>query len=82
MDRYAVIKDGVVKNIIVALGNFHIDGHELIRLDSSQNVSIGDIWDGDEFIPAPEPEPQPPSQEERIVALEAAMLELILGGAE
>ena len=33
-------------------------------------------------LPQPEPEPPPPSQEERLAALEAAMLEMILGGGE
>lgn len=33
-----------------------------------------------ELLPLPEPEPQLPTQEERIEALETAMLELVLGG--
>jgi hypothetical protein len=32
--------------------------------------------------PEPEPVPQPPTMEERLAALEAAMLEMILGGAD
>lgn len=32
--------------------------------------------------PEPEPMPQPPTTEERLAALEAAMLEMILGGAD
>ena len=41
-------------------------------------------WDGSKWVEggvAPEPTPQPPTAEERLEALESAMLEMILGGA-
>jgi len=49
----------------------------VLEFDNSGNpvgVIIGDI------LPPPEPELELPSQEERIEALESAMLELVLGG--
>ena len=42
-------------------------------------------WNGMEWVEEgepPEPQPQVPTPEERLEALEAAMLELILGGVE
>ena len=84
MARYAVVKNGSVKNIILAPNEFSLDGYDLIELQEGQGVNIGDSWDGASFIPAPKPEPEPhlPTMEERLEALEVAMLELILGGVE
>ena len=40
-------------------------------------------WDGTQWVEggtAPTPQPMQPTQEERLVALEAAMLDVIMGG--
>ena len=56
--------------------------NQLTRLPADfETDGEGDIIS---VTPAPEPEPvpQPPTPEERLAALEAAMLEMILGGAD
>lgn len=82
VNKYAVIKNGTVENIIVAQNGFKLDGYDLIEIQEEQKVNIGDSWDGSNFIPTLEPEPHLPTLEERLAALEVAMLELILGGVE
>jgi hypothetical protein len=57
MMRTAVIQNGVVQNIIVAGPDFVIHGAVLIAVGSDP-VEIGDIYDGENFIPAP-PQPAP-----------------------
>lgn len=76
--KKAVVENGVVTNIIVADASFNPPGMTLIDIDS-ERVAIDDIWDGEKFIPA-QPKLQLPTQDERIEALESAMLELVLGG--
>ncbi|HWW46540.1 MAG TPA: hypothetical protein VNZ94_01720 [Xanthobacteraceae bacterium] len=55
----AVIKDGVVVNVIVAEPGFTLPGHTLVEAGSA---SIGWTWDGEEFSPPPT-EPLPVPQE-------------------
>lgn len=59
-------------------------GKEIVDGEIQSNVGeLGQIKQGDIFVtPEPEPVSQLPSQEERLEALEVAMLELILGGAD
>lgn len=82
--RKALIENGVVTNIILAGEDFEPSNVVLVSIkDEQEQVAIGDFWDGDAFIkPGPEPEPdtQIPTTDERIEALELAMLELVLGG--
>lgn len=73
------------ENIKLNEGQIEVSGdifNQLIRLPADfETDGEGNIIS---VTPAPEPEPapQPPTQEERLAVLEAAMLELILGGAE
>ena len=77
--RLALIKDGVVQNVIVAKEGFALPGYTVVL---APTAAIGDLWDGEQFIPKQvEPEPsKPPTELERIEALEAALLEVILNG--
>lgn len=57
MSRYAIIKNGVVSNIVVASAEFAQSIGATLVIG---NVNIGDSWNGIEFIPAPLPiEPVP-----------------------
>ncbi|WJY13595.1 hypothetical protein PCO82_13575 [Pectobacteriaceae bacterium CE90] len=47
--KYAVIKNGVVENIIVADADYKIDGCELIEY-ADQPISIGDKYQDGKFI--------------------------------
>jgi hypothetical protein len=70
--RFAVIRDGVCENIIVAEPGFELPGVTLIE---AADAAIGATFDGRRFIrpdPVPEPEtPRAPTLEDRIAALEA-----------
>lgn len=54
--RYAIIKDGVVDNVIVwdEETSYHTDG-ELVSLDGI-TAGVGWTYDGSTFIQPPEPE--------------------------
>ena len=62
MANYAVVKDGVVENIIVwdGVAEFSVEGSELI--EATADARIGGSWDGKVFTfvepPAPEPTPE------------------------
>lgn len=81
MMKYALVNNNTkkVENIIIASDDFTMPGFELVKLQEGQKVNIGDIWNGINFIPS---EPQIPTIEERLEALEVAMLEMVLGGAD
>jgi hypothetical protein len=74
--RYAVVRGGVVENIILAEAGFALPDVELIPAEEAPDAAIGAAWDGQRFVrpepPAPEPEaPRGPTIEARIAALEA-----------
>jgi hypothetical protein len=48
--RYAVIKDGVVENVIRAREGYTIAGRQLIP---AERVNIGQLWDGENFSDPP-----------------------------
>lgn len=54
--------------------------NQLLHLPATFSVDNGGNIVSVIPAPTPEPEPQPPTQEERLEALELAMLELVLGG--
>jgi len=59
MDNYAVVKNGVVENMIIWDGQttFSVEGSELIK--ATDNARIGGSWDGNVFTFV---EPTPPEQ--------------------
>ena len=81
--RKAVIKNGVVTNIVIADDNFHISGCDLLDVEGL-SVKIGDIWDGEKFISSIQKYPptltelhaQQLAQAEAI----AAIFEMLTGG--
>jgi hypothetical protein len=71
--RVAVIRDGVVENVIIAAPGFELPSATLV---DAEDAAIGATFDGRRFVrpepPPPEPEqPRRPTIEERIAALEA-----------
>lgn len=71
--EYAVVPADMVEDIMATQGYCDI----VLNDDKTEVVSFTA-----REIPEPEPMPEPISQEERIEALENALLELALGGAE
>ena len=72
--RKAVIKNGVVTNIIVADDDFQLPGFELVSLRDDERIRIGYIWDGEKFNP-PEPAIEfEPIDEEKLAMAEAIIL--------
>jgi hypothetical protein len=70
--RLAVVKNGVVENIIIATPGFALPDAELIDADGA---SIGATWDGRAFkrpavVEKAEP-PRGPTIEDRLAAIEA-----------
>lgn len=59
MPNFALIKDGIVQNIIVADQSFidsHCSGYDsCVEYEEGTYVGAGFTWDGESFI-APEPE--------------------------
>lgn len=84
--RYAIIKSGIVKNIVEwdGISEYKVNG-ELIQVDA--NAKIGGSWDGNVFsFVEPEPEPDTrtyaekrqaeyPSIDELVVAMWEAVVE-------
>lgn len=69
--KKAVIKNGVVTNIIIADDDFQLPGTELISLGDDDKIDIGYIWDGEKFNP-PEPVIEfEPIDEEKLAMAEA-----------
>lgn len=58
--KYAIIRGGLVDNIIIAdqeFANAYYPG--AVAMDAGQFVAIGMTWNGQEFAwPEPEPEPE------------------------
>ncbi len=71
--RYAIIENNKCVNVIVAEPDF---ATEIGAVEIPNGFGIGDIYANDEWSKAPVPEPMP-TAEERIEALEAAMLEMM-----
>jgi hypothetical protein len=71
--KYAVVPSNMVEGIMATKGYCDI----ILNDDKTEVVSFTA-----REIPEPDPMPEPISQEERIEALENALLELALGGAE
>lgn len=74
--RFAVVRDGVCENVVIATPEFEIPGAVMVPDDGA--ASIGATWDGRRFVrpepPAPDPEPpRGPTLEARIAAIEAAL---------
>jgi hypothetical protein len=54
MARYAVVRDGVVENLIVWDGNpgwQPAEGSFVVLIPDDSQVAIGDTYDGEEFGP-------------------------------
>lgn len=58
VNKTAIVRDGIVENIILAGPEFAQGDGEILVALSNEMVSIGDIWDGAVFTPAP-PAPVP-----------------------
>ena len=77
--RYAVVKDGLVVNVILADPGFKLPGFSLLEAEKTPAVAIGWTYDGKTFRPPGEQQPTPEVPEEepltvlqRIEALQAA----------
>ena len=87
MANYAVVKSGVVENIVVWDGQtaFSVEGSEIV--EATDNARIGGSWDGNVFTfvePDPGPDTRPydekraseyPSIDELVVALWEGVVE-------
>jgi len=61
--RYAIVKDGIVQNLVQwdGVSEFNVDG-ELI--EASHDAWIGDAYTDGAFVPRPpDPEPEPTGEE-------------------
>jgi len=52
--RKAMIKNGIVENIIIADDDFTLEGYIFIDIADNEMVEPGYLWDGKHFI-KPEP---------------------------
>ena len=59
MKNCAVIKDGLVENIVVVGDDWVFDGVSFVEYDPETPVWIGGSYEGGVFSPPPEPEPEP-----------------------
>jgi len=67
--RAALIKDGIVENIIIAQEAFTLDGYVVVPI-GRQRVVVGSSYDGRSFTPpAPTPRPVPQSITARQIRL-------------
>jgi hypothetical protein len=87
MANYAIVKDGIVKNVVIWNGQttFSVEGSELV--EATDNARIGGSWDGNVFTfvePDPGPDTRPydekrkaeyPSIDELTVALWEGVVE-------
>ncbi|EKS6745954.1 tail fiber assembly protein [Enterobacter kobei] len=74
MQNYALIKNGVVENVVIWDGEGDIfDDYTAVKLDGL-TAGIGWTYDGEQFTAPPEPEPTP---EELIAQAEAKKKSLI-----
>lgn len=74
MADYALIKNGVVENVVIFDGEDDIfDDYTVVKLDGL-TAGIGWTYDGEQFTAPPEPEPTP---EELIAQAEARKQSLI-----
>ena len=58
MSRYAVVKDGIVKNVIIWNGDKAYDVEGEILVEATADTQIGGSWDGNVFTFV-EPDPAP-----------------------
>lgn len=77
-NRYAVINNAnIVENIIIADEGFRLEGKNLINVDNV-TCNVGDKYESGIFIPVKiEPVINTPSTEERLEAVELAILNLL-----
>lgn len=75
--NYAVINsDGIVENIIVADDEFVLEGKLLVNINGI-NCNIGNRYENGEFADEEKDIANTPELEDRIEALEMALLELL-----
>ena len=85
MKNYVQVKGNKIGQVAIGFKTPPFDNAIEVSLEIAQNPRNWNYVDGKfVYTPKPEPEPQPqlPTIIERLQALEAAMLELILGGEE
>jgi hypothetical protein len=63
MSNYAIVKDGVVKNVIIWNGDKPYDVEGEILVEATADTQIGGSWDGNVFTFV-EPTPTPPTAEQ------------------
>jgi hypothetical protein len=63
MSNYAIVKDGVVKNVIIWNGDKPYDVEGEILVEATADTQIGGSWDGNAFTFV-EPTPTPPTAEQ------------------
>ena len=77
MANYAVVKNGVVENIVIwdGITEFSVEDSELI--EATANARIGGSWDGSVFTfvdpPAPEPTAEQVARQEKIDSAKAKL---------
>lgn len=78
--RAALIRDGVVENIILASPTYQPESDtDLIVLEDGLAVGPGWAWDGREFTPPAPEEPEPPAVPQKVTARQARLALLGLG---
>jgi hypothetical protein len=81
VQKYAIIENGTVSNIVVATQDFASEQGWVL----GETARIGDTWDGTTFTspPAPEPAPPPPppTKEDLLVQLQALQAQIEALGA-
>jgi len=84
MARYALyrIADGYIENMIELdnPGNYNPGPTLAVVPDPNGQAQMGGTWTGTEFLPPPpppDPEPLPPSDDERLDALETSMASVL-----
>jgi spore coat protein CotH len=77
MANYAVVKDGVVENIVVWDGQtaFSIEGSEIV--EATDDTRIGGSWDGNAFTfvepPIPEPTAEQVARQEKLDSVKSKL---------
>lgn len=82
--RYAIVRDGVIENVVLwdgAPGWAPPEGTQLCELSQEDRAEIGWAWDGAPVVPPKAPDPQPPTAAEKLAAagLTVAELKQVLG---
>ena len=69
MANYAIVKDGIVKNVVIWNGDKAYDVEGEILVEATADTQIGGSWDGNVFtFVEPDPEPDTRTYAEKRIA--------------